>query len=218
MDALERGRCAEAVEKLQRLVDNYPGSRLVAEAQYHLAEAYFCSEDYVNAAFEYQRLIQTYPSSQWVAEAQFKIAECYYQQARRAELDQTETRNALRHFRTFLDDNPHHLLVDKARERIADCRNRLAYKTYLAARLYQRQNHRDAARIYYDQILNEYPDTRYYYKALYRMGEMAFARDDRQTARRYWAEVARDSDDEDLQRRAGERLAQVYESSSETGN
>lgn len=213
MEALESSRCVEAAEKLQRLVNNFPGSRLVPDAQYHLGEAYFCAEDYVNAVFEYQRLADTYPASQWVDEAQFKIAECYYEQARRAELDQSETHDALSYYRIFLEDNPDSPLAGKARARIAECRARLAKKLYLAARLYQRQGHSQAAELYYSELLVDYPDTEYYYKSLFQLGELAMERDDRQAARRYWAEVARDSGSQDLRREAGERLAKEFKSS-----
>ena len=50
--AYEKKRCVEASEHFQRLVSNFPGSQRVTESQYMLAESYFCSEDYVNAAFE----------------------------------------------------------------------------------------------------------------------------------------------------------------------
>ena len=86
--AMGKNRCIEATEQFQRLVSNFPGSQRVAEAQFMLAEAYFCSEDWVNAAFEYQRIVDIYPSSEWVTESQFKIGEAYFRQLRRAELDQ----------------------------------------------------------------------------------------------------------------------------------
>ena len=210
MKDLKHGRCLDAVEELQRVVNNFPGSRFAPDAQYHLAEAYFCSKDYVNAVFEYQRLIDTYPSSEWVADAQYKIAESYFKQSRRAELDQAETRNALDHYRAFLEDNPQSPLADKARERISQCRGKLARKLLLAARLYRRQGYLEAARRYYKQVLTDYPETEVYYDALFAMGEIALAEGDREAARKDWAEVARDTGDADLRKKAGKRLAEEF--------
>ena len=213
--ALEKKRCLEATEKFQRLVNNFPGSQLVPDAQYYLAEAYFCSEDYVNAIFEYQRLLDTYPSSQWLDDAQFKIGESYYQQLRRAELDQKETFEALNYFRYFIDDNPDSPLVETARQRIVDCRSRLAKKQYLNGFLYQRQGFLEAATITYDDVLRNYSDTSWYYQTLLRMGEIALAQQDLEKARFYWEEVQQRSDDEELQKEAGKKLEELQVTSEE---
>jgi outer membrane protein assembly factor BamD len=206
MKSLEKKRCLEATEKFQRLVNNFPGSRLAPDAQYYLAESYFCSKDYVNAIFEYQRLVDTYPSSQWLDQAQFKIGECYYRQLRRPELDQKETQEALTYFRNFVDENPQSPLVETARQRIVDCRGRLARKQYLGGRLYQRQGFLDAASITYEEVLRNYSDTPWYYHTLLQMGEIAQARSEPEKARGYWEEVVRDSADQELQQEARKRL------------
>ena len=215
MKALEKKRYLEATEKFQRLVNNFPGSRLVPDAQYYLAEGYFGSEDYVNAIFEYQRLLDTYPSSQWLDDAQFKIGESYYQQLRRPELDQKETFEALNYFRYFIEDNPASPLVETARQRIVDCRNRLAKKQYLNGFLYQRQGFYEAAAITYDDVLRNYSDTSWYYQTLLRMGEIALAQQDLEKARFYWEEVQQRSDDEELQKEAGKKLEELQVTSEE---
>lgn len=215
MQALEKGDCLKATEQFQRLVSNFPGSRLTPEAQYYLAEAYYCSKDYVNAVFEYQRLLDTYPSSQWLDEAQFKIGESYYRQLRRAELDQKETYEALNYYRDFMEDNPDSPLAETARERIADCRGRLAKKEYLNGRLYQKRGYPDAAAMTYEQVLRGYPDTIWYYHALLRMGELALGRSEADQARANWEEVVRDSGSEPLAKEAGELLLELPDASQE---
>ena len=205
--ALEKKRYSQAVEKFQQLVGSYPGSPLVADAQYFLAEAYFRSADYVNAVFEYQRLVDSYPSSEWVDEAQFQIAESYFRQRRRAELDQKETNDALVHFRLFLDDNPQSPLVDQARKRIGECRAQLAHKLFLGGRLYQRQGHLEAAITIYQKLLQDFPDTPWYYETLAQLGEVAMEKKDLQEARAHWEEVLRDSQDEKLKQRVQQLLA-----------
>ncbi len=206
--ALQKKRYLEAVEKFQRLVSNYPGSPLVADAQYYLAEAYFRSEDYVNAVFEYQRLVDAYPASQWLDEAQFQIAESYFRQRRRPELDQKETDEALTHFRLFLEDHPDSPLVEEARQRIAACRGQLAHKIYLNARLYHRQGYLEAAAMIYQQVMQDFPDTEWYYEALAQLGEVALEKKDPAQARSCWEEVARDTEDEELRARVKKRLAE----------
>ena len=213
--ALERKRCVEAVEKFQRLVNNFPGSSRVPDAQYYLAKAYSCSGDYVNAIFEYQRLLDTYPSSQWLDEAQYEIADSYYEQVRRPELDQKETLEALNYFRYFIEDNPGSPLVEQARERIADCRSRLAEKQHLGGRLYHRQGYLEAARMTYEDVLRSYPDTPWYYRALLRLGEIADTQGEPEQAKVYWAEVVRDSEEEKMREQARKGLMELREAEEE---
>ena len=197
--AMEKNRCLEASEHFKRLVSNFPGSRRVAEAQFLLAEAHFCNHDWVNAAFEYQRIVDIYPSSEWAVEAQFKIGESYFKQLRRPELDQKETFEALTAFRNFVDDHADSPLVEQARQRIVECRSRLAQKQYLSGRLYHKQGHLDAAKMTYEEVLREYPDvSEWYYTTLFRMGEIAHAQGDVDLAVRYWKEVLQDSGDPEL--------------------
>jgi len=206
---LETGRHLEAIEHCQRVVSNFPGSALVADAQYALAESYFGMEDYVSAVFEYQRLVDSYPSSEWAVRAQFQIGESYYKQMRRAELDQTETYQALTSFRRFLDDNPGSALTDEAEARIVTCRERLGEKEFLSARLYHRQGHLEAARITYDDVLKSYPDTRWYDEARAQLGDLARREGDLDEARRRWRAVLEVTEDQRLRERLEGWLAEL---------
>ena len=207
--ALEKKRYPQAVEKFQQLVGSYPGSPLVADAQYYLAEAYFRSADYVNAVFEYQRLVDSYPSSEWVDEAQFQIAESYFHQRRRPELDQKETNDALVHFRLFIDDNPQSPLVEQARKRIDECRAQLAHKLFLGGQLYQRQGHLEAAITLYQKLLQDFPDTPWYYHALVELGQLALEKKDPEGARARWEEALRDTQDEKLRQQVQQFLTKL---------
>lgn len=215
LKALKKKRCLDAVEKLQRVVSNFPGSRVVADAQYYLAESHFCSKDYVNAVFEYQRLVDTYPASEWVDEAQYQIAESYFRQLRRPELDQKETREALNYFRYFLDDNPGSPLAEPARQRIVDCRSRLARKQYLTGELYQRQGHLEAAAMAYDDVVRSFSDTPWYYHTLLRLGEIAQAQGDASEARGHWEEALKDSEETEVRAQAQELLTKLQAAPTE---
>ena len=206
---LEKKRYLEAIENCQRVVSNFPGSALVADAQYSLAEAYFGMKDYVSAVFEYQRLVDSYPQSRWADRAQFQIGESYYRQMRRAELDQTETYQALSSFRRFLDDNPTSPLVPEAEKRIADCRDRLGRKAYLSAYLYHRQGFLESARISYEEVLKAFPDTRWHDWATAQLGGIARQQGKLDEARRQWQEVEARTADEDLRTELREWLAEL---------
>ncbi|HIG17188.1 MAG TPA: outer membrane protein assembly factor BamD [Candidatus Handelsmanbacteria bacterium] len=195
----KRHRYVEAVESFQRIVTNFPGHSRVAEAQYYLAESYFGMDEFVNAAFEYERLVDTYPSSEWRDDAQYMIGESYFEQSHRAELDQTETYEALSAFRRFIEDNAGSPLIADARARIAEGRARLAKKQYLAGRLYHRQGHLEAARMAYEQLLMAYPTTPWYWDGLAQLADVARAEGKVEEARGHWQEVLQgDCEDDEL--------------------
>ena len=198
MKALERKRYLQAVDMFQRVVSNFPGSALVAEAQFHLAEAYFGMEDFVNAVFEYQRLVDSYPHSGYLERAQFQIAESHFMQMRSPEHDQKETYEALTHFRRFIEDNPQSPLLEEARSRVAACRSQLAKKQYLAGRFYQKQGFIEAANICYGDLLLTYPDTRWYCWGKAMLGEIARSEEDLEGARAHWSEVMEECEEEEL--------------------
>lgn len=207
---LERHRYPEAVESFQRVVSNFPGYALVADAQYYLAESYFGMEEYVSAVFEYERLVDTYPSSEWRDEAEFKVGESYFEQSRRAELDQKETYEALTAYRQFIENNPSSPLVETARARITSGRERLAKKEFLAARLYHRQGHLEAARLTYEGLLRSYPLTPWYWHGLAQLGDVDRRLGQREDARQRWMEVLEgDCEDADLLAQVREWLAQL---------
>jgi outer membrane protein assembly factor BamD len=194
----QRRRYLQAIESFQRIVSNFPGHARVAEAQYYLAESYFGMKEYVNAAFEYERLVDTYPSSKWRDDAAYKIGESYFEQSRGAALDQRETYEAINAYRQFIEDNPGSPLVAGARERISTGRARLAEKQYLAAQLYHRQGHLEAARITYEQMTNGYPNTPWYWSGLAQLGAIARTQGKIDEARGHWQEVLQSAESADV--------------------
>lgn len=215
MKSLERKRYLKAVEMFQRVVSNFPGSALIAEAQFHLAEAYFGMEDFVNAVFEYQRLVDSYPHSGYVERAQFQIAESHFMQMRSPEHDQRETHEALTHFRRFIEDNPESPLLEEARNRIVSCRSQLAKKQYLAGRFYQKQGYHEAALICYEDLLLTYPDTRWYCWGKAMLGEIARGEEDLEGASVHWSEVMEECEEEELRSKVEKWLEEVGDAGQE---
>ena len=198
MEDFEKGRYLKAVDNFQRVVSNYPGYARIAEAQYYLAESYFHLEEFVSAVFEYERLVDTYPSSPRRVEAEYKIGESYFEQSRRPELDQAETYQALAAYRRFIEDNPGSALVADAERRIRECRARLAKKDFLAARLYDRQGHLEAAKMTYEQMVRAYPDTDWYWHGLASIGRIHSRQGRPGEARDLWKQVLSGTEDEKL--------------------
>jgi outer membrane protein assembly factor BamD len=155
-----------AIEAFRRVVDMYPLAPEADDALLGLADSHREIREYALAENEYRRLAAEYPDSPVVAEAQFKLAVTYYEQSRPASLDQAMTRRALGQLNRFLGTYPESPFAVEARDLQAELRSRLAEKLWLAADLYLSLDDLDAAAVYFDQIVNEYPDTPWAPRAL----------------------------------------------------
>lgn len=149
----------KAGELFQRIVVSFPGSNLVDDAQFYVAETKFRTKEYTDAVFEYQRLIDDYPSCPFVEAAHFQIALCYGAQSNKVSLDQTDTKKAISELQRFIDDFPAGKMTDQARKELGKLRNKLAEKEIIVADNYMNWGYFESARIYYQRILDLYAET-----------------------------------------------------------
>ncbi|MBF90058.1 MAG: hypothetical protein CMG75_10505 [Candidatus Marinimicrobia bacterium] len=65
---------SEALEKLQKLVENYPQSIEAAEGQYMIGDTYIAyNKNFEVALKEYRKVVDNYPESKFAINAQFMI-------------------------------------------------------------------------------------------------------------------------------------------------
>jgi outer membrane protein assembly factor BamD len=167
-----------AVQGFQRVVFNFPGATIVDTAQYYLAMSYYENEEYELAAVEFNRLLANYPHSAYADDAQFMSGVCYYQSTpRHYGLDQGELEKAIKALEDFITDNPDSPRIEDARKVIGQARNRLARKDYENGYLYFKIASYDAAKVYFQLVVDDYTDTEYAPKALFRLGEILYKQD-----------------------------------------
>lgn len=142
------------------------GTNFSKDAQFYLAESYYNDNQYILASSEYQRFISYYPRDEKRQEVEYKLAMCYYQQSPRYRLDQTPTRRAIELFQLFNTKYPDSELVVESAERIDELRNKLARKAYEAGEFYLRTDRYLASTIYFDQVIDQYPESIWAERAL----------------------------------------------------
>lgn len=152
---------SEAARAFETVISIGRGTDYGQEAQYYLAESYFKSRRYLVAAAEYERYIQFHPNSPRREEVSFKEALSYYHLSPRYKLDQTYTRRAIEKFRLFNSRFPNSEYSDEAAEYITGLREKLARKEFNAAQFYKRTDRFNAAAVYYDKVVDEYPETKW---------------------------------------------------------
>ncbi|MCE2539349.1 MAG: outer membrane protein assembly factor BamD [Acidobacteria bacterium] len=162
--ALEEGSWSTAREYFVQIRDNYPQSPLRARSRLGIVESYEGEGTdlaYVSALSELREFLRLYPPTHELApEAQFKVGMVYFNQMRRPERDQSETRSAVTEFETFIElyaEFADPQLLAEARERLREARDRLSDSNYLVGRFYYRLRYYPGAIDRFREILDEDP-------------------------------------------------------------
>ncbi len=166
MGLYEEEDYSRAAEAFETVIEIGRGTDYGQEAQYYLAESYYNDKRYLLAASEYERYISLFPRSPRRQDAQFKEAYCYYQLSPRYKLDQKNTRRAIEKFRLYNSRYPNSERVKEANNYIVEMRSKLAKKLYYSADLYMRTDRYEAAIIYYDLTIDNYPESIWAQRAL----------------------------------------------------
>ncbi|MBO6586393.1 MAG: outer membrane protein assembly factor BamD [Gracilimonas sp.] len=162
----EEENYSEAANAFDTVTRVARGTEYGQDAQYYLAESYYKDKQFLLAASEYDRYISYYPQDERRPQIEFRAAMCYYKLSPRYKLDQNQTRKAIERFRLFNNRYPDHEKVQEAAARIDELREKLAHKSYEAARFYVRTEQYKAATIYLDKTIDQFPESKWAEQAL----------------------------------------------------
>lgn len=171
MRRLEKKDCLRAIEAFQIVTLNFSGSDLVDDALFELGEAHVCAGEYPLAVVTYRKLLRDFPQTLYADRAQYKLALATFKQSSPAALTQDKTHEAIRELQIFLDEYPQSGLVSEAKSLLQQCYDRLAEKDYKIGHLYFRMGDWAAARLYFAEMINEYPESRWALYAQYEIAE-----------------------------------------------
>ncbi|MGB9663807.1 MAG: outer membrane protein assembly factor BamD [Ignavibacteria bacterium] len=157
----------EAINDFESLIIQFSGTGIVDDAQYYLAYSYYKRGEYIKSAYEFSKLIRDYPTSEYVKDAQFMLAESYYELSPHYSLDQKFTEKAIEEYQAFIDFFPDDPRKSEAEKKIKELNDKLARKIFETAEQYRRMKYIKSAIIYYDFLLEKYPDSKYSSQALF---------------------------------------------------
>jgi outer membrane protein assembly factor BamD len=166
MNQYEDENYSDAARAFETVISIGRGTDIGQDAQFYLAESYYNSRRYLMAASEYSRYVQFHPNSERRELAEYREAMCYYHLSPRYKLDQTYTNRAIENFRLFNSRYPNSERADEVAGYIEELREKLARRDFNAAEFYMRTNRYNSAAIYFDLVIDNYPETRYAERAL----------------------------------------------------
>jgi outer membrane protein assembly factor BamD len=156
-----RGKHLDAQEHLKRFLDAHPGHAKADSAQLFLGRAKMGSHLYPEAAVEFQILAQEYPRSTLRDDAAFLECASYFEQVRSPQLDPTLAFKARTCFHEYLVRYPNGTDSVTAVARLAEVADHLAEKDLRLAQMFVRMKRPEAAVVYLEDLLENYPGTRW---------------------------------------------------------
>ncbi|MDD5422316.1 MAG: tetratricopeptide repeat protein [Candidatus Omnitrophica bacterium] len=148
-----------SVEIYRKVVDDAPYGRLADEAQFRLGEALKRSERYDEAIVAFQRIGDDYPDSKFAERAQYETAHCAYMASLKPAYDLEPTDKAIRAFEEFSNKNRDEELSREAEKTIQRLKDKNAEKSLMTARFYERLKRYPSAIIYYQDIVDRFPES-----------------------------------------------------------
>ena len=158
-----------AIEIFTKVVENSSFGPLAPKAQYKLALALKGLMRYYEAEEAFNKVLSNYPDSEWVEAAKFQIASCRSSLSRGPAYDQGATQEAKQKFEEFVKEHPEAVLSREAEKNIKQLKVKEAEASFNIGRFYEKQKAYESAKIYYNDTVNNYPDSVWAAKALERL-------------------------------------------------
>ena len=184
-----------AILQFQKLMEEYPFSDFAEEAQLKIAYAQYLNEQYAEAIASFQDFQRMHPTSPNLPFAEYHLAMAYMDQMGAKDRDQSASEQAHAHFQSLIDRYPESPYAERAREKLAECREALAEHELAIAEFYLDWRNPLGAEARLKYLLRAYPDTSTTAQALYRFAEHFRRRGDLVRAAESYAAVVREYPD-----------------------
>ena len=148
-----------AVEIFKKVVENAPYGKHAEEAQFRLGEALKKSERYEEAVAAFHKVVEDYPNSKLTTQAMYEESNCAYKASLKPAYDISATDNAIKTFEKFTYKNKDANLAENATATMKRLKDNISEKSFRAAEFYESQGKTQAAIIYYQDVMDSYPDS-----------------------------------------------------------
>ncbi|MDA3903981.1 MAG: outer membrane protein assembly factor BamD [Desulfuromusa sp.] len=152
----------DAIASWEKVRDTFYSPELSMLAELKIAEAYYISKRYEEAATAFNDFLTQHPSDFRAATILYRMGLSYYQQILTPDRDQTSTENALNAFQELIRRFPNDPQAQEAGYLIQRCKTRLAEHEVYVGKFYLKRKQYQPAINRLEGILESFPD--YYYR------------------------------------------------------
>jgi outer membrane protein assembly factor BamD len=163
---------AKAQEMFTKIVTNAPFSRIAPLAQYGIGQALEKSGSISATVNAYQQVVDRYPNSDVADDAMYQIGYVYFQASRNTGYDQTAAVRAQESYEDFLLRYPNSEKVPQAKDNLKALTSKKTENSYTIAKFYDKQKNYKAAYVYYNEVIQQQPDSEEAQQAKVRMDQI----------------------------------------------
>jgi outer membrane protein assembly factor BamD len=193
----------EAVDVFERVISVDPTFGRLVEARMYLARAYYNRGDYITAVSEFNRILDRHPGHVLAPEASLGICHSLVAQSPHVQRDQTYTAQAWTACQNTVADFGGHEVGAEATELRDQMLEKLAEKTYVTAEFYLRRKVYQPAILYYNELVDQFPNSQWIDDALLGLYRAYTATDWQQEAEEARSRILRDFPDSEAAKIVG---------------
>ena len=162
----------KALELYNHIVKNAPFGSFGDQAQFKIGELYRSQGEFELSKKAFETLVDEYPNSELVPQARYEIARSSMMASKHQQYDEQHAQEAIEEFQDFkkeFGDKPQAVEAD---ESIRQIRAEKAQRVFATASFYEKQKKWKSAKVYYEEVVRNYPDTPSGSQAKKRLEEM----------------------------------------------
>jgi outer membrane protein assembly factor BamD len=160
-----------AIESFQKIIDRYPYSKHVPEAELKMADSYYHEGKYDEAFDAYTEFQRLHPKNPNIPYVFYQKGMCHFVQVSTLDRDQWHTLQAKEEFERLIANFPDSEYADQTHWRIRECYMKLAESELYVGHFYFKMKKYKSAMNRYRYILENYPDLGQYHEALEYLGK-----------------------------------------------
>jgi len=160
-EALNNKKWLTAREYFREVVDSYGQSPYRPDSKLGLGDTYLgegTAEGLERALNEFSEFLAFFPTNARADYAQYKLGIVHFRQMRGPQRDQTQTRDAVKEFETFVTRYPDSMLISEGKARLREARDRLSESEYEVGYFYYRQRWYPGAVFRFQALLKQDPE------------------------------------------------------------
>ncbi len=169
-EKIKKGYYEDAREILQNIKVQDPSGKYAVLAQIRIGDSYFEEGLFEESAIEYNHFLKLHPHHKYAPYAQYQLAMSYFKRITTVDVSYSNAQMALKEFEKLLRTYPRNPYIDVVESRIDMCKRILAEYEFYVGEFYFKKGSYGAAALRFNNIINDYPDSRKEPEALYYLG------------------------------------------------
>jgi outer membrane protein assembly factor BamD len=168
------GEFVKAKPLFDELLILYRGTEKASEVYYYYAMCSFEVKDFILAAYHFKNFAKTFPNHPKTEMAYYMVGFCNYLESPAYSLDQDFTYKAINDLQLFANLYPTSDMLMSTNELIEELRAKLERKSFERAELYFRREYFQSAVVSFNNVLDDYPDTKFREEAMFKKAIAGF--------------------------------------------